>query len=582
MLSPGMVDALTPIARWDVVPYQRITQGEVLNIGVVAFSKAEIDRVNFSISGQGYSGAASQSSYTMTFNNQTKVYEYWIPLSANDFTSNGIFTISANVYGKDGGMRSLETLPMIVNATGTFPAPKAWVGNSGSNTTGQVGNRAAPFASLGGAVNAIQGINGGSSDGATVYLFEGNYSLGSGVTSTTNEWLTLTRDEAARKDYTRITNAGTAVRTSYMRFKGITIQSSGSLVYLTTRPATIWVDDCVIQGSGRYVTNSNPVKRDGNDETEYPSYFTDTEIYDVDYGMHRGILARNVTIKRTGNDPFVNVICIINAVVEDVDPGSTYWHADGYQSWGPGPRNRIIYGYYGTDLHAQGLFMRQTVGNPGINNAFVNMFIEMRPPGRPGYEGGPLALVSGNMTGAWDHLLIWNCSFLGGEFQFYDEPSGVGVPLSFNNTSFIGNIWYSFIDFEGTIGTDPTYAQSNNSGNNEFLNNHFIYSYIDNTEGPNGAQNASVFSFSPDSVIVSTQSSGEPDLDLSTGSLGIPLSNSILVDRINNKLIHTDALGRLRDNNPDIGALEFGAQEPPDSNDQMENTSNLYHLRIEN
>ncbi|MBS3088949.1 hypothetical protein J4402_04205 [Candidatus Pacearchaeota archaeon] len=95
---------LTPIARWDVVPYQRINAGETLNLGVVAFSKEGIDRVEFIISGQGYSGGMKTAT-EMSLNPQTGVWEYWVPLSASEFSSDGVINVEAVVYGRDGGVR---------------------------------------------------------------------------------------------------------------------------------------------------------------------------------------------------------------------------------------------------------------------------------------------------------------------------------------------------------------------------------------------------------------------------------------------------------------------------------------------
>ncbi|MBN2517675.1 MAG: right-handed parallel beta-helix repeat-containing protein [Candidatus Altiarchaeota archaeon] len=104
-LTLGSVSAaLTPIARWDVVPYQRINAEETLNLGVVAFSKEGIDRVEFYISGQGYPGLTKIAN-EMTLNEQTGVWEYWVPLSADEFTSDGVVTVEARVYGKDEGVR---------------------------------------------------------------------------------------------------------------------------------------------------------------------------------------------------------------------------------------------------------------------------------------------------------------------------------------------------------------------------------------------------------------------------------------------------------------------------------------------
>jgi hypothetical protein len=591
LLVPGLACAqtLTPIARWDTVPNQRITNGEVLNVAVVAFSKAGMNDVTFTVTGQGYTGLSPIQITAMTYNEQTKVYEYWFPLEAINFSTNGVFTISAVANGKDAGTKPLDTLSFVVNRTGTLGAPKAWVSTTGSNSTGKVGVRASPFATLGGAVSAIQASNGGSSDGATIYLFEGSYALGNGSVSTANEWITITKDANARKESTVVTGAGSIASTSYLRLKDITIQGSpsGSSDF-ATKPAKFWVDSCVIQGGGRYVVASNPTIRGGSAETDYPIYCTDTQIYNVDYGMQIGMLARNVTVKHTGNDPFVNVRCIINAVVDDVDPGSTYWHADGYQSWGAGPQNRIIYGYYGTNLHYQGLFMRQTVGNPANNNAFINMFIEMCPPGRPGNAGGVPVLTAGTLNGAYDHLLMWNCTFIGtdimnrssltDDFGVYNDPDG--VPLSFANCSFIGNVFEQYVDYEaGDARINPSYSLPGNSGHNEFLFNHFVYSNVDQGGGVAGKPHWR--SKSPDSGVTTTHTFGLPGIDLSSsspiGAFGVPLPASPLLNRITPPLVPTDALGRLRDASADVGALERLGNEPLPSAD----SGKLKGLRIE-
>src|SRR5574343_1518130 len=103
--------ALTPIARTDVVPYQRIEYGETFNFGVVAFSKDGIDRVEFTISGQGYSGGVKTAT-SMRLNNQVGsvattghvgVWEYYVPISSSEFTSDGAITVTPVVYGTDNG-----------------------------------------------------------------------------------------------------------------------------------------------------------------------------------------------------------------------------------------------------------------------------------------------------------------------------------------------------------------------------------------------------------------------------------------------------------------------------------------------
>lgn len=561
VLISAQIYALTPIARWDVVPYQRVDRSEVFNAGIVAFSKAGIDRITFTVSGQGYSGPNPQVSREMRYNPRTDVFEYWVPLNAANFSSDGVFTVAARIYGNDGDYRDLEPLSLVVDSSGNLPQPKAWVSNSGSNATGIIGNSSWPFATISGAVAAIQASNSGKADGGIVYLEEGIYELGNGSVSTSAEWLTISKASDADKDRTRIVNGGTVSNTGLLRFESVRIESKGrGDLYLASSPSLIWLDKCDIIGAGRHTAQSNPTFRSNGNQ-----YVTDSFYFDMDYGMHYGILGRHVTMERIGNDPFVNVLCIIGAVVNDVDPGTTYWHADGYQAHTEPSENRIIYGYYGTNLHYQGLFLR---GNgTHRNNAFINIFMEMRPPGRPGYAGGQAILSSGDIYGRWDHLLMWHCSFPAEDFSIYEEP---GLGHSFVNVSFIGNLFREYVDYVTQGSDDPPYAAPGNSGSNEFRFNHFTWSAVD--QGGGRSSDPHWFSKSPDSAVSPTQSVGDPMVNLADPNntlFGTPYDNSPLVDRIPFSTVPTDALGNLRDSRPDIGALEanglsgYKPLEPP-------------------
>jgi len=116
--------AQTPIARFDAVPFQRIDAGETFNVGIIAFSKSGIDRVEFTVKGQGYVGVNPLVSNEMTNNPTTGVYEYWVPVRANDFISDGSIEIEAVVFGKDGGTRNKNWL--INNSIGTTYTVNNW------------------------------------------------------------------------------------------------------------------------------------------------------------------------------------------------------------------------------------------------------------------------------------------------------------------------------------------------------------------------------------------------------------------------------------------------------------------------
>ncbi|MEN8141427.1 MAG: hypothetical protein ABFR97_09420 [Thermodesulfobacteriota bacterium] len=553
---PAVSFALTPIARYDVVPHQRISRGETFNLGVIAFSKAGIREVRFNISGPGYNGG-SKSATTMTYNSRTNVHEYWVPLSAREFSGDGAITVRATVYGKDNDSRQLENLPLIINASGNLAQPKAWVSNRGNDNNGAVNNRAQPFATVGAAVGAIQARNGGRSDGAIIYFEEGSYGLGSGTISTRNEWLTLTRAAGAAKERTIINNGGGITRTNLIKASGLTLTSSGTGDHVFRNdPATLWVDSCRLIGSGRHRNGSNPVYRGGQRAEEHPAYYTDSYITNADFGVHMGTMARGLTIERIGNDAFQNTLFLVNIRVDDMDPGPTYWHADAYQSFGNGPENRIIYNFYGTNLHYQGLFMREENNTPARNNAFVNIFMEMREPGRPGSSGGKVVLTNGAMYGVWDHVLVWHVTMPTSHFSINSE----GIGRRFTNASFVGNVFYQFRENVTKSGGEPDYTMPGNSGNNEYLYNHFINSCVD--QGNCSESPRHWYSKSPDSASQGSQSLGNPRLSLNnpaSADYGAPLSGSPLIDRIPFATVPADLNGKLRDGRPDIGAIEGGS-----------------------
>lgn len=560
-LLPTTVMALTPIAQPNVVPNQRFSAGEKFNFGVVAFSKAGIDRVKFTISGQGYSGQNPLYSSSMTYNSRTDVYEYWVPLDASKFSSDGPISVSMTVYGKDGGSRNLGSIPLVVNASGKLPRPEAWVSNTGSDSSGKVNNRSNPFRTIGGAISAIQSVNGGVSDGATVYFYKGTYSLSGANTTikTNNEWLTFKKDTSASIENTIINNGGNAAKTKLLKVDSLTLTSSGKndYVFNLNDPDFLWVNNCNLRGSDRWAQGSNPVKH-------FNSYHTNNYIYNVDRGVNGGILARNLSIEHIGEDAFQNFPFAVNIRVKDQDPGNTYWHADGFQQWGDGKENTIVYNYYGTDMHYQGLFMRAT-NSAARNNAFVNVFMEMRPPGRPGSSGGNAILSNGAMFGPWDHVVFWHNTLPSSAFYIAKDKAGYG----FTNSSFIGNVFHEFKDAAQNSGSEPTWSLPGNTQKNEFLFNHITQSYTDLQQGhncgwPTPAGCPHVHSKSPDSDPNGSQSIGDPLLNLpklsngqsAPSNFGQPKDASPLINKITKVTVPADVFGNPRDQKPDIGAFE--------------------------
>lgn len=368
---------LIPIARWDTVPYQRINAGETLNIGVVAFSKEGIWGVGFSVN-----GGEQHYVTSMGHNAQTEVWEYFYPISADDFTSDDQINIIATAYGNDGGRRTLDTLNLTVNPNGTLLTPIAYVNAStGVDATGTVNDPSKPYLHI---KMAIKGIAnwflsmGGSSDasGGTVILAAGTHSdslANYDIVACSTEWVTIIGNTAA--DTILTARAGT-FNVTKAHFKNITFQYIDGRVigYSSTADylSSIWYDNCVTIGAGRMVTNSFPVAQ--ADLTT--QYWTNCEISEADFALQGATtLARNLNIHDIGEDVFRNVKCIVNCVVDNNSNayipkliGATYTdigHPSGFNYVIEQPGAFTTYSFLAGDR-----FFVETGGIYGVSNVY--------------------------------------------------------------------------------------------------------------------------------------------------------------------------------------------------------------------
>lgn len=546
------VSSLTPIARWDVVPWQRVASP--LKAGIVAFSKEGVYGIEVAPSGAGYSGAATLTATSMTLNDRTDVWEYWVTIDPTDFSSDGAITLAATVYGDDGGRRTLDTITLYVD-TGGLSQPEAWVTTGGSDTTGTVGNVSLPYASIAGALADIQSAN-STCSGAVVYVGEGEFTLGNGSITSAGEWATVAAATGAAQANVIIHgqgSPGTLVDTAHLRFRGLTIRADGApgwflSGYPTETPLWLWVDTCSVVGPGRHLNNGCPIYR--NEDW----YCTDTSITDVDIAVRLATLVRNVSVEHIGDDCCFVCGMVINVTLHDQDPinpdGSpTYDHADGWQNGQRLMDNRICYGFHGTDMHVQGIFVRSyPATGTHTNNAFVNVLIENREPGRPGTVGGDPVLVGADLYGVYDHLLMWHCSITTERLGLFDETD---VGFGITNSSFVGNLFHSFLDWVQADTNPVPYGQPGNTEGNDFLENHYIISYVD--------QGGSVlYSKSPDTDPDGSQTLGTPNIvtTLDAADYGTPNAGSPLLNRLSSILVPVDVLGNQRDSTPDVGAVE--------------------------
>ena len=478
--------------------------------------------------------------------------------------TNGPVTVSAVVTDKDGNTRTLTTT-IIVEATQPFNHVKAWVDSvKGNDETGAVGNQYTPYKTISKAVSAAQVTNGGVSDGNIIYLEEGVYSASGVSAKTSSEWLTITAASGTDKEKV-IINEGKP-STTFLRVDGVTLKSQGDSQYVLNNSATnLWTNNCRRIGAGRYIANSNPVHH-SEAEGNGAHYSTNDYTYDSDYAYRRALLVRGATIKQVGNDVFENTRFVVNARLDDVDPGTTMWHADCYQVFSTGPNslpanNRIIYNYYATNAHIEGVFMRSDYGQ-ATDNAFVNCFIEMREPAKESEEG--LVLTAFQVNHSWDHLIMWHCAFPYSNSDSYATAT---------NWSMIGNVFWEFRgDASDPKFPNQAWAINGNAGNNEVLYNHYMY-----VKGVTGSGTPTSVDISkgktcptptsgmPDSHATGSATYGDEVLDMTntaSNDYGKPLDGSILIDRIPFPTVPADIFGNLRDQKPDVGPIEITSGIP--------------------
>lgn len=553
LLVPSIAFALTPIARTDVVPYQRIEYGTSFKFGVIAFSKAGIDRVDFAISGQGYS-SGTKSSSTMALNTRvasgqggnpgseyTGVYEYFVEIPANEFSSNGIITVTPTVYGDDAGSRALSAVTMYVEGASDASPVEAWVATDGNDGTGTVGNDSLPYATFAGAMADIETANGGVLDYATLYLEEGSYDIDNYSGTTTNERFRVTRASGASIDNTILNEGGTAVEGILLKVEGVTMTSQGSVDYVLDDGSDgVWVDKCKMIGPGRTTSSSHPVSSPN-------VYMTDSYIYNVAFGIQSNpaIIMRGLDIQQIADDLITqDKYLLVNTWLTDQDPEGTGWHSDVRQTYfGTKPDNSIMYNVVAKELYYQGIFHR--IQNAALveGTAYVNIFIDLKLSKFPGCGGA-------RFGGGWNHTIVWHNTIIGTEdpgFCAGDRYAIVyltdedGYNGSFDNTSWIGNVFQRFQIGGLEEGYDSEMLDSGNGFGNEATYNHYRY-----TNWSEPGEN---------------YTTGTGVLDFVT-NYGYPIANSDIHDALPSNItgVPCDAYGNLRDSTPDVGALELSSE----------------------
>jgi len=380
------------IARWDVVPYQTITDD--FTIGVVAFHINGIEQVLFSVNKGPWAPVKK-----MQLNPRTNVWEYCVTLRPSLFKKDGPVEVRAVATPKGAGVpRLLEGLPLYLDPAGDFNSRVAYVSPTGNDSLGD-GTKSKPFQTIEKACSAIQSKY-GYIDGGTVFLMPGDYAAPNGTFSARQTWVTITTAPGVARSAARIVSRGRP-KIDLIRFHNLTfVPTQTSLLegYVDYN-RSLWLDGVHVAGSGRYDGLYQVTQR-------YTPYITDCIYSDVMDGPMGAQLLRNSTIQRIGSDAFQNAHFVCNTVVRDIDRGATGAHPDVYQIYSPNVSvdNRILYNVHATECKSQGLFLAAVPSGEAYTNiAIVNTVIEI--------EG-----FANQIHSTAEHIILQNCTFPQGTF----------------------------------------------------------------------------------------------------------------------------------------------------------------------
>jgi|TARA_B110000908_G_scaffold172777_1_gene243124 hypothetical protein len=404
-----ITSATQVIANWDVVPGQRIDAP--FKAGVVAFHESGVD-LEFRING----GSIIEVEEP-TFNDRTRVYEYWIEINPADY-ADGAVTLSATAQPEGSGhtSRVLGNLILYANANGSLtPGAPIWVDGGGSDTTGD-GSEGAPYATI---KKAIQSVN----DGGIVYLKAGlNYKLSSMGGGAFTYWTTVSAAPGLGPDEVQVAGSlsdnSTNGRYNYagIKWQNVSLfRDGGDSSILYTEPnQRFWLDRvAVFDKGGRWdggrIYNNNSL----------PPYITNSYLHDLTNTF--GTFHRNNRLERIGSDTFRSAdnLTVINVRIKTMDRGTTSAHPDFFQLYLPNEttENIIFYNVESIDMGAQGIF-----GGDGIAKdlAFVNVLLEKDPPDSN--------LLSQN-AGSWHHVLLWHVTIVDQTYIFRGSANDI---LDFN------------------------------------------------------------------------------------------------------------------------------------------------------
>lgn len=402
--TPG---SLPPIAAWDAIDHQDETR-----VGVVAHHRDGVREVRF------YWGGRERRVTAPTINPATNVHEFWTEVDYGE--------VEAIAIGSDGGVCALPpiqigtTLDLLIDRgmrTVSVP-PGASIRAALAQCSGgwtvvlQKGEHIWDGSPSGWGRETIQDVD----DWVTIY---GATSAGPRLGGI---WTNTGEPGEPMASIVGMTPNGAPLLLDWVRIEGIRITASAAGFINAESSGTerrrCWLRNCTVEGGP--ALNPHPVGQNWRG----PLWITESRISNMRRGTGLGgrgpdTFLRNVVFTNTREDVAQSVPIGLNVTVVGVNPGSSGEHADVVQgppaSSGTHLSGWIWQGLRATDVHYQGIFARSGALTDGM--ALVDCTIEMQTPIRP--DGGAAL----HLAGVFNHLVIQDCTFIGGPAEFSYEST---------------------------------------------------------------------------------------------------------------------------------------------------------------
>lgn len=350
----GSLFAGRPVARWDVIPYQRVSS--VFKAGVVAFHEKDV-RVEFSVNGK-----KAHVALKPEFNGRTKVWEFVFPFDATKYPD-GLVKLGAKAIVEGEEAFTLPEVELYANAKKTQGVRKAaWVDPKNGNE----------FAD-GTAENPVKTIKQGiqrCGDGGTVYLMPGTYQaklIGGGKDR--KFWTRILPAKGVKRSQVKI--AGGRTGTEKLHFINCELfcdvsDGYGTVIMGEGGQTMAWFDNCRIYNKqGRYAGTTSPF---GN---RLRAFVTGGVTEDITNGPN-GELVRNHEVRSIADNAFAGNDCmVVNTKVHDIDATGTTMDPNFFNGFATGANwvgDVIFYNVQATDCKAQAL-----AGQRLRDSAFVNL-----------------------------------------------------------------------------------------------------------------------------------------------------------------------------------------------------------------